>query len=74
MIPYDVYLFHRFLLMMGVLFCCGAGFFIRRRLHPPQMTDEPPFTVGFTRQPVNTTGCQTTASKYILGVDCALND
>ncbi|XP_069768827.1 WW domain binding protein VOPP1 isoform X4 [Narcine bancroftii] len=53
----------RFLLMMGVLFCCGAGFFIRRRLHPPQMTDDPPFTVGFTRQPVNTTGCQTTGKK-----------
>ncbi|XP_069768826.1 WW domain binding protein VOPP1 isoform X3 [Narcine bancroftii] len=52
-----------FLLMMGVLFCCGAGFFIRRRLHPPQMTDDPPFTVGFTRQPVNTTGCQTTGKK-----------
>ncbi|XP_069768823.1 WW domain binding protein VOPP1 isoform X2 [Narcine bancroftii] len=52
----------RFLLMMGVLFCCGAGFFIRRRLHPPQMTDDPPFTVGFTRQPVNTTGCQTTGN------------
>ncbi|XP_072109726.1 WW domain binding protein VOPP1 isoform X2 [Mobula birostris] len=51
-----------FLLMMGVLFCCGAGFFIRRRLHPPQMTDDPPFTVGFTRQPVNTTGCQTTGN------------
>ncbi|XP_041040586.1 vesicular, overexpressed in cancer, prosurvival protein 1 [Carcharodon carcharias] len=51
-----------FLLMMGVLFCCGAGFFIRRRLHPPQLTDDPPFTVGFTRQPVNTTGCQTTGN------------
>ncbi|KAJ8374841.1 hypothetical protein SKAU_G00054210 [Synaphobranchus kaupii] len=23
------------LLMMGVLFCCGAGFFIRRRMYPP---------------------------------------
>uniref|UniRef100_A0A4W6ENA8 WW domain binding protein VOPP1 n=1 Tax=Lates calcarifer TaxID=8187 RepID=A0A4W6ENA8_LATCA len=37
------------LLMMGVLFCCGAGFFIRRRMYPSPLRDEPAFnrTVGF---------------------------
>ncbi|XP_051785052.1 vesicular, overexpressed in cancer, prosurvival protein 1 [Erpetoichthys calabaricus] len=43
------------LLMMGVLFCCGAGFFIRRRMYPSPLTDEPSFNVSFTRQPINTT-------------------
>ncbi|MGH0136158.1 UNVERIFIED_CONTAM: hypothetical protein FKN15_025584, partial [Acipenser sinensis] len=42
------------LLMMGVLFCCGAGFFIRRRIYPSHLTDEPSLNVSFTRQPVNT--------------------
>uniref|UniRef100_A0A4W6ENC5 WW domain binding protein VOPP1 n=1 Tax=Lates calcarifer TaxID=8187 RepID=A0A4W6ENC5_LATCA len=31
------------LLMMGVLFCCGAGFFIRRRMYPSPLRDEPAF-------------------------------
>ncbi|XP_015209822.1 WW domain binding protein VOPP1 [Lepisosteus oculatus] len=43
------------LLMMGVLFCCGAGFFIRRRMYPSPLNDEPAFNVSFTRQPVSTT-------------------
>ncbi|XP_048806468.1 vesicular, overexpressed in cancer, prosurvival protein 1 isoform X4 [Tympanuchus pallidicinctus] len=43
-----------FLLMMGVLFCCGAGFFIRRRMYPPPLVEEPTFNVSYTRQPVNT--------------------
>nr|KAF6419683.1 VOPP1 WW domain binding protein [Rousettus aegyptiacus] len=37
--------------MMGVLFCCGAGFFIRRRVNPPPLTDEPAFSVSYTPQP-----------------------
>ncbi|EMP36196.1 Vesicular, overexpressed in cancer, prosurvival protein 1 [Chelonia mydas] len=43
-----------FLLMMGVLFCCGAGFFIRRRMYPPPLGEEPTFNVSYTRQPANT--------------------
>lgn len=43
----------RFLLMMGVLFCCGAGFFIRRRMYPPPLIEEPVFNVSYTRQPPN---------------------
>ncbi|XP_051971149.1 vesicular, overexpressed in cancer, prosurvival protein 1-like [Xyrauchen texanus] len=42
------------LLMMGVLFCCGAGFFLRRRMYPSPLSDEPAFNVSFTRQPVGT--------------------
>lgn len=45
--------FPRFLLMMGVLFCCGAGFFIRRRMYPPPLIEEPAFNVSYTRQPPN---------------------
>ncbi|KAJ0022782.1 hypothetical protein NQD34_014916 [Periophthalmus magnuspinnatus] len=41
------------LLMMAVLFCCGAGFFIRRRMYPSPLRDEPAFNVSFTRHPVN---------------------
>ncbi|XP_048832842.1 vesicular, overexpressed in cancer, prosurvival protein 1 isoform X1 [Brienomyrus brachyistius] len=46
------------LLMMGVLFCCGAGFFIRRRSYPSPVSEEPAFNVFFTRQPVSTPGCR----------------
>uniref|UniRef100_A0A673WXI9 WW domain binding protein VOPP1 n=1 Tax=Salmo trutta TaxID=8032 RepID=A0A673WXI9_SALTR len=42
------------MLMMGVLFCCGAGFFIRRRMYPLPLSVEPAFNVSFTRQPVST--------------------
>uniref|UniRef100_A0A3B4X453 WW domain binding protein VOPP1 n=1 Tax=Seriola lalandi dorsalis TaxID=1841481 RepID=A0A3B4X453_SERLL len=42
--------------MMGVLFCCGAGFFIRRRMYPSPLRDEPAFNVSFTRHPVTTPG------------------
>uniref|UniRef100_A0A8C1V892 WW domain binding protein VOPP1 n=1 Tax=Cyprinus carpio TaxID=7962 RepID=A0A8C1V892_CYPCA len=41
------------LLMMGVLFCCGAGFFIRRRMYPSVLSEEPAFNVSFTRHPVS---------------------
>uniref|UniRef100_A0A8C7YEM0 WW domain binding protein VOPP1 n=1 Tax=Oryzias sinensis TaxID=183150 RepID=A0A8C7YEM0_9TELE len=44
------------LLMIGVLFCCGAGFFIRRRIYPSPLRDEPAFNVSFTRHPVATAG------------------
>ncbi|XP_037549784.1 vesicular, overexpressed in cancer, prosurvival protein 1 [Nematolebias whitei] len=42
------------LLMMGVLFCCGAGFFIRRRMYPYPLRDEPAFNVSFTRHTITT--------------------
>ncbi|XP_056868318.1 vesicular, overexpressed in cancer, prosurvival protein 1 isoform X2 [Takifugu flavidus] len=42
------------LLMAGVLFCCGAGFFIRRRIYPSPLADEPTFNVSFTRCQVTT--------------------
>ncbi|XP_016107027.1 vesicular, overexpressed in cancer, prosurvival protein 1-like [Sinocyclocheilus grahami] len=44
------------LLMMGVFFCCGAGFFIRRRMYPSALSEEPAFNVSFTRQPVSSPG------------------
>ncbi|XP_036850849.2 WW domain binding protein VOPP1 isoform X2 [Manis javanica] len=44
-----------FLLMMGVLFCCGAGFFLRRRMYPPPLIEESAFNVSYTRQPPNPT-------------------
>ncbi|KAK3571608.1 hypothetical protein QTP86_015345, partial [Hemibagrus guttatus] len=47
------------LLMMGVLFCCGAGFFIRRRMYPSPLSEEPAFNVSFTRHPVSTPGVAT---------------
>ncbi|XP_038828934.1 vesicular, overexpressed in cancer, prosurvival protein 1-like [Salvelinus namaycush] len=42
------------MLMMGVLFCCGAGIFFRRCIHPSPLSDEHAFNVSFTRQPVST--------------------
>ncbi|TRZ18395.1 hypothetical protein HGM15179_008702 [Zosterops borbonicus] len=54
-----------FLLMMGVLFCCGAGFFIRRRMYPPPLVEEPTFNVSYTRQPVSTaSGSQQSGVPY----------
>nr|XP_057916087.1 vesicular, overexpressed in cancer, prosurvival protein 1 isoform X2 [Doryrhamphus excisus] len=44
------------LLMMAVLFCCGAGFFIRRRMYPSSLRDETAFNVSFTRHPVTSPG------------------
>ena len=48
----------RFLLMMGVLFCCGAGFFIRRRMYPPPLVDETTYNVSYTRPPNPSTAGQ----------------
>ncbi|XP_032078397.1 vesicular, overexpressed in cancer, prosurvival protein 1-like [Thamnophis elegans] len=42
-----------FLLMMGVLFCCGAGFFIRRRMYLPPLVGET--TYNITRPPDSST-------------------
>ncbi|KAJ8010517.1 hypothetical protein DPEC_G00075910 [Dallia pectoralis] len=42
------------MLMMGVLFCCGAGFFIRRRMYLSSLSNEPTFNVSFTRQTAST--------------------
>uniref|UniRef100_A0A8C3G7D3 WW domain binding protein VOPP1 n=1 Tax=Cyclopterus lumpus TaxID=8103 RepID=A0A8C3G7D3_CYCLU len=44
------------LLMMGVLFCCGAGFFVRRRMYPSPLRDEQAFNVSFTRHPATSPG------------------
>ncbi|XP_051796784.1 uncharacterized protein vopp1b isoform X2 [Acanthochromis polyacanthus] len=52
------------LLMMAVLFCCGAGFFIRRRMYPSHLRDEPAFNVSFTRHPV-TTPVSTMAARHL---------
>ncbi|KAJ8012079.1 hypothetical protein DPEC_G00064960 [Dallia pectoralis] len=43
------------LMVMGVLFCCGAGFFIRRRMYPTRLPDHT-FNVSFTRQPITAPG------------------
>ncbi|XP_005816306.1 vesicular, overexpressed in cancer, prosurvival protein 1 isoform X1 [Xiphophorus maculatus] len=57
------------LLMMGVLFCCGAGFFIRRRMYPSPLRDEPTFNVSFTRQPVTSPVSQQPSSIQSFGVN-----
>uniref|UniRef100_A0A8C9E7J8 WW domain binding protein VOPP1 n=1 Tax=Phocoena sinus TaxID=42100 RepID=A0A8C9E7J8_PHOSS len=44
-----------YLLMIGVLFCCGAGFFIRRCMYPLPPIEELTFNVSYTRQPPNPT-------------------
>uniref|UniRef100_A0A8C6WTQ7 WW domain binding protein VOPP1 n=1 Tax=Neogobius melanostomus TaxID=47308 RepID=A0A8C6WTQ7_9GOBI len=53
------------LLMMAVLFCCGAGFIIRRRMYPSALRDEPAFNVSFTRHPVNSPGTCNTSYLFI---------
>ncbi|XP_077592284.1 WW domain binding protein VOPP1 isoform X1 [Stigmatopora nigra] len=57
------------LLMMGVLFCCGAGFFIRRRMYPSSLRDEPAFNVSFTRHPVTTPVSQQPGSMQGFGMN-----
>ncbi|KAG7525971.1 vesicular, overexpressed in cancer, prosurvival protein 1 [Solea senegalensis] len=57
------------LLMMGVLFCCGAGLFIRRRMYPSPLRDEPAFNVSFTRHPVTTPVSQQPGSMQGFGVN-----
>lgn len=52
--------------MMGVLFCCGAGFFIRRRMYPPPLIEEPTFNVSYTRQPPNPAPGQPASSLSVL--------
>ncbi|XP_019898988.1 vesicular, overexpressed in cancer, prosurvival protein 1 isoform X2 [Esox lucius] len=47
----------RLLLMMGVLFCCGTGFFIRRRMYPSPLPEDT-FNVSFTRHPMTAPGLQ----------------
>ncbi|XP_029445424.1 vesicular, overexpressed in cancer, prosurvival protein 1 isoform X2 [Rhinatrema bivittatum] len=54
-----------FLLMMGVLFCCGAGFFIRRQMYPPPLAEEPTYNVSYTRQPVGPAGSQQPGMQYL---------
>ncbi|KAM7390842.1 hypothetical protein PAMA_008842 [Pampus argenteus] len=57
------------LLMMGVLFCCGAGFVIRRRMYPSPLRDEPAFNVSFTRHPVTSPVSQQPGSMQGFGVN-----
>ncbi|XP_064202167.1 WW domain binding protein VOPP1-like isoform X3 [Anguilla rostrata] len=52
------------LLMMGVLLCCGAGFFIRRRMYPSSLSEEPSFNVSFTRHPCVTQGVQQPGAQH----------
>ncbi|XP_030205194.1 vesicular, overexpressed in cancer, prosurvival protein 1 [Gadus morhua] len=62
------------LLMMGVLFCCGAGFFIRRRMYPSVLSDEPAFNVSFTRQAVATPVLQQPGTLQGFGVNSRMGD
>ncbi|XP_040023588.1 WW domain binding protein VOPP1 [Gasterosteus aculeatus] len=57
------------LLMMGVLFCCGAGFFVRRRMYPSPLRDEPAFNVSFTRHPATSPVSQQPGSMQGFGVN-----
>nr|XP_057916088.1 vesicular, overexpressed in cancer, prosurvival protein 1 isoform X3 [Doryrhamphus excisus] len=57
------------LLMMAVLFCCGAGFFIRRRMYPSSLRDETAFNVSFTRHPVTSPVSQQPGSLQGFGVN-----
>ncbi|KAJ8268523.1 hypothetical protein COCON_G00136950 [Conger conger] len=57
------------LLMVGVLFCCGAGFFIRRRMYPSPLSEEPAFNVSFTRHPGATPGVQLPAALHYRDVE-----
>ncbi|XP_055058239.2 WW domain binding protein VOPP1 isoform X1 [Misgurnus anguillicaudatus] len=42
------------LLVIAIAICCGAGYFIRRRVHT--FSDRPDFNVTFTRHPIISTG------------------
>ncbi|XP_051554328.1 vesicular, overexpressed in cancer, prosurvival protein 1 [Myxocyprinus asiaticus] len=44
------------LLMIGILCCCSAGYFIRRRLHLSSLPEAPDFKVAFTRHPIISPG------------------
>ncbi|KAL4657132.1 vesicular, overexpressed in cancer, prosurvival protein 1 [Arapaima gigas] len=39
------------LFMMAVFSCCGAGFFLRRRMYLTSLSEEATFNLFFTRQP-----------------------
>uniref|UniRef100_A0A673C314 WW domain binding protein VOPP1 n=1 Tax=Sphaeramia orbicularis TaxID=375764 RepID=A0A673C314_9TELE len=60
--------------MMGVLFCCGAGFFIRRRMYPSPLREEPAFNVSFTRHPVTSPVSQQPGSMVGFGVNGMTGD
>lgn len=42
-----------FLLMMGVLVCCGVSCFICRCMYPPPLIQEPVYNLSYTIQPPN---------------------
>ncbi|XP_030629046.1 vesicular, overexpressed in cancer, prosurvival protein 1-like [Chanos chanos] len=46
------------LLMLGILFCCGAGFFIRRRMHTAPLPEQPDINVSYSRYPLTAPGLQ----------------
>ncbi|KAL3041076.1 hypothetical protein OYC64_011959 [Pagothenia borchgrevinki] len=60
------------LLMMGVLFCCGAGFIVRRRMYPSPLRDD--FNVSFTRHPANSPVSQQPGAMQGFGVNGMTSD
>ncbi|XP_057190462.1 vesicular, overexpressed in cancer, prosurvival protein 1 [Triplophysa rosa] len=44
------------LLVIAIVCCCGAGYFIRRRVHTYTLPDGPDFNVTFTRHPILSPG------------------
>ncbi|XP_065132330.1 WW domain binding protein VOPP1 isoform X3 [Paramisgurnus dabryanus] len=42
------------LLVIAIAICCGAGYFLRRRVHT--ISDRPDFNVTFTRHPIISPG------------------
>ncbi|KAJ4925137.1 hypothetical protein JOQ06_017874 [Pogonophryne albipinna] len=60
------------LLMMGVLFCCGAGFIMRRRMYPSPLRDD--FNVSFTRHPANSPVSQQPGAMQGFGVNGMTSD
>ncbi|KAK5877629.1 hypothetical protein CesoFtcFv8_025117 [Champsocephalus esox] len=60
------------LLMMGVLFCCGAGFIVRRRIYPSPLSDD--FNVSFTRHPANSPVSRPPGAMQGFGVNGMTSD
>lgn len=55
MYVFAVFVCRLLLMMMGVLFCSGAGFFIRRCMYPSPLPEDT-FNVAFTRHPMTAPG------------------
>lgn len=52
----DCFVSCRLLLVIAIVSCCGAGYFIRRRVHTYTLPDRPDFNVTFTRHPILSPG------------------